>query len=51
MGLHAATAASDQQAELTVALLAEAGYPDGFDTSLRVLADQPFLNIAIAIQS
>lgn len=33
------------------ALLAEAGYPDGFDTTLRVLADQPFLNIAIAIQS
>lgn len=33
------------------ALLAEAGYPEGFDTTLRVLADQPFLNIAIAIQS
>lgn len=33
------------------ALLAEAGYPDGFDTTLRVLADQPFLNIAIAVQS
>lgn len=33
------------------ALLAEAGYPDGFETTLRVLADQPFLNIAIAIQS
>ncbi|QGR06646.1 MULTISPECIES: ABC transporter substrate-binding protein [Pantoea] len=33
------------------ALLAEAGYPNGFDTTLRVLADQPFLNIAIAIQS
>jgi len=32
-------------------LLAEAGYPDGFDTTLRVLADQPFLNIAIAVQS
>lgn len=27
------------------------GYPDGFDTTLRVLADQPFLNIAIAVQS
>ena len=25
--------------------------PDGFDTTLRVLADQPFLNIAIAVQS
>lgn len=24
---------------------------DGFDTTLRVLADQPFLNIAIAVQS
>lgn len=33
------------------ALLSEAGYPDGFDTTLRVLADQPFLNIAIAVQS
>jgi len=33
------------------ALLAEAGYPDGFYTTLRVLADQPFLNIAIAVQS
>ena len=33
------------------ALLAEAGYPDGFNTTLRVLADQPFLNIAIAVQS
>lgn len=33
------------------ALLAEAGYPEGFDTTLRVLADQPLLNIAIAIQS
>ncbi|WP_312927900.1 ABC transporter substrate-binding protein [Pseudescherichia sp.] len=32
-------------------LLAEAGYPNGFDTTLRVLADQPFLNIAIAVQS
>ncbi|MEG1213109.1 MAG: ABC transporter substrate-binding protein [Leclercia sp.] len=32
-------------------LLEEAGYPDGFDTTLRVLADQPFLNIAIAVQS
>lgn len=32
-------------------LLAEAGYPDGFDTTLRVLSDQPFMNIAIAVQS
>ncbi len=32
-------------------LLAEAGYPDGFDTTLRALADQPFQNIAIAVQS
>ncbi len=32
-------------------LLAEAGYPDGFDTTIRVLSDQPFLNIAIAVQS
>ncbi|MCS3433383.1 ABC transporter substrate-binding protein [Klebsiella sp. BIGb0407] len=33
------------------ALLAEAGYPDGFDTTIRSLSDQPFLNIAIAVQS
>jgi len=32
-------------------LLAEAGYPEGFDTTLRVLADPPFINIAIAVQS
>lgn len=32
-------------------LLAEAGYPDGFDTTIRVLADSPFVNIATAIQS
>lgn len=32
-------------------LLAEAGYPEGFDTTIRVLSDQPFLNIAIAVQS
>lgn len=33
------------------ALLAEAGYPDGFSTSLRALSDAPFLNLATAIQS
>lgn len=32
-------------------LLAQANYPDGFDTTLRVLADQPFINLAIAVQS
>lgn len=37
--------------EKAKSLLAEAGYPQGFDTTLRVLADQPFLNIAIAVQS
>jgi peptide/nickel transport system substrate-binding protein len=31
-------------------LLAEAGYPDGFSTTLRALSDAPFLNLATAIQ-
>ncbi|EHD19856.1 MULTISPECIES: ABC transporter substrate-binding protein [Brenneria] len=33
------------------ALLAEAGYPNGFATTLRVLSDQPFLNLATSVQS
>lgn len=33
------------------ALLAEAGYPDGFKTSLRALADAPFMSAATAIQA
>lgn len=32
-------------------LLAEAGYPNGFDITLRALADPPFLNIATALQA
>lgn len=32
------------------ALLAEAGYPDGFDTTLRVISTQEFLDSATAIQ-
>ncbi|OCX65662.1 ABC transporter substrate-binding protein [Thioclava sp. SK-1] len=32
------------------ALLAEAGYPDGFSTTIRVIADQQFLDSATAIQ-
>ncbi len=32
------------------ALLAEAGYPDGFKVSLRALADAPFMSAATAIQ-
>ncbi|MFS4439324.1 ABC transporter substrate-binding protein [Paracoccaceae bacterium GXU_MW_L88] len=31
-------------------LLAEAGYPDGFDTSIRVISTQEFLDSATAIQ-
>lgn len=31
-------------------LLAEAGYPDGFDTTLRVISEQQFLDSATAIQ-
>ncbi|TRL39723.1 ABC transporter substrate-binding protein [Rhizobium straminoryzae] len=33
------------------ALLAEAGYPNGFDTTLRVLSEDPFLKAATAIQN
>ncbi len=32
------------------ALLAEAGYPDGFETSIRVISTQEFLDSATAIQ-
>lgn len=31
-------------------LLAEAGYPDGFSTTLRVLSDPPFIDAATSIQ-
>ena len=37
--------------EFAKAQLAEAGYPDGFKTSIRVLADSPFVNVATAIQA
>jgi peptide/nickel transport system substrate-binding protein len=33
------------------ALLAEAGYPDGFSTTLRAISDAPFMNAATAIQA
>ncbi|SPF78186.1 ABC transporter substrate-binding protein [Pseudoprimorskyibacter insulae] len=36
--------------EKAKALLAEAGYPDGFDTTLRVISTQQFLDAATAIQ-
>jgi peptide/nickel transport system substrate-binding protein len=32
-------------------LLAEAGYPDGFKTTLRALSDAPFMSAATAIQA
>ncbi|MDE1158191.1 MAG: ABC transporter substrate-binding protein [Neorhizobium sp.] len=32
-------------------LLAEAGYPDGFSTTLRAISDAPFMNVATAIQA
>ncbi|MBT9371190.1 ABC transporter substrate-binding protein [Rhizobium sp. CSW-27] len=37
--------------EKAKALLAEAGYPDGFETTLRVLSEDPFLKAATAIQN
>jgi peptide/nickel transport system substrate-binding protein len=37
--------------EKAKALLAEAGYPDGFKTTLRALADAPFMSAATAIQA
>lgn len=33
------------------ALLAEAGYPDGIDVELRALSEEPFLNLATALQN
>ena len=36
--------------EKAKALLAEAGYPEGFSTTLRSLSDAPFLNLATAVQ-
>lgn len=36
--------------EKAKALLAEAGYPDGIDVTLRALSDDPFLNLATALQ-
>ncbi|MGK6315551.1 ABC transporter substrate-binding protein [Neorhizobium sp. DT-125] len=38
-------------AELAKKYLAEAGYPNGFSTTIRVLADSPFVNIATALQA
>lgn len=32
-------------------LLAEAGFPNGFATTIRVLADPPFINIATSLQA
>ncbi|WP_249673405.1 ABC transporter substrate-binding protein [Pseudomonas abieticivorans] len=37
--------------EQAKALLAEAGYPNGFKTTVRVLAEPPFINIASNLQS
>jgi len=33
------------------ALLAEAGYPEGFKTSIRVLSDAPYISIATSVQA
>jgi peptide/nickel transport system substrate-binding protein len=37
--------------EKAKALLAEAGYPDGFSVTLRALSDAPFMSAATAIQA
>jgi peptide/nickel transport system substrate-binding protein len=37
--------------ERAKALLSEAGYPDGFKTTLRALSDAPFMSAATALQS
>ncbi|WP_316860805.1 ABC transporter substrate-binding protein [uncultured Cohaesibacter sp.] len=37
--------------DLAKKLLADAGYPDGFSTSIRVLSTSPFVNVATALQA
>lgn len=37
--------------EKAKALLAEAGYPNGFSTTLRAISDVPFMSLATAIQA
>ncbi|WP_321454459.1 ABC transporter substrate-binding protein [uncultured Cohaesibacter sp.] len=37
--------------DLAKKLLSEAGYPDGFKTSIRVLSTSPFVNVATALQA
>lgn len=53
MGLAATLPSPGYKLDVATAkkLLAEAGYPNGFKTTIRVLADPPFINIATSLQA
>ncbi len=53
MGLPASLPSPGYKFDLPAAkkLLAEAGFPNGFKTTIRVLADPPFINIATSLQA
>ncbi|WP_367848085.1 ABC transporter substrate-binding protein [Rhodoferax sp. WC2427] len=53
MGLPASLPSPGYKLDVAAAkkLLAEAGFPNGFKTTIRVLADPPFINIATSLQA
>ncbi|BDT69801.1 putative D,D-dipeptide-binding periplasmic protein DdpA [Comamonadaceae bacterium OS-1] len=53
MGLPASLPSPGYKLDVAAAkkLLSEAGFPNGFKTTIRVLADPPFINIATSLQA
>jgi peptide/nickel transport system substrate-binding protein len=53
LGLPATLAEPGYKLDVAAAkkLLADAGFPNGFKTTIRVLADPPFINIATSLQA